>query len=67
MSATSRLCQRVAQRAGDVDDDEEDEVGETRAAGGGAAARDEADAAVVKSISDMALAGLSSVDPTANL
>ena len=47
---------RVAKRAGDVDDDEGDEVDETRAAGGGAAARDEAGAAVVKSISDMVLA-----------
>ena len=58
---------RVAERAGELDDDKEDDVNGLRAAGGGAAARDEAGAAVVKSISDMALAGLSSVDPTANL
>ena len=48
---------RVAERAGEVDDDEEDVVGELRAAGGGAAVRDEASAAVVKSLSAMMSVG----------
>ena len=48
---------RVAERGGEVDDDEEDEVDELRAAGGGAAARDEAGAAMARSLGDVVSAG----------
>ena len=48
---------RVDERAGEVNDDEEDVVGEMRATGGGAATRDEAGAALVKSLSAMVSVG----------
>ena len=48
---------RIAERAGEVNDNEEDVVVELRATGGGAATRDEASAAVAKSLSAMVSVG----------
>ena len=52
-TARRAIRARVTGRGGEVGVDEEDEIDEPRAVGGAAAARDEAGAAIVKSLGDI--------------